>query len=106
MSIYLLYIILGGFILTAGDLMAKQWLQTDKWSWFVGGIILYTIGAVLVCLSFKGKNIAVATMIFVCINVISLALVSWFWYGEKLTPIQIGAMVMALTAVLILEYGH
>lgn len=96
-------ILIGGLILTVGDIFQKQWVVSGKSSNFWIGIVVWLIGLVCLAFSFKGKNIAVASVMFVIFNVMSMSIVSWWWYNERLTPVQIVAMILATISVVILE---
>ncbi len=99
----LLLILIGGLILTVGDIFQKQWVVTGKTSNFWIGILVWILGSICLALSFKEKNIAVASIMFVIFNVLSMSLISWLWYKEPLTPTQICAMILATVSVIILE---
>ena len=93
----------GGLILTVGDIIQKQWAVSGKIWMFWLGIAVWTVGFVFLAWSFKYKNMAIASVIFVLVNIISLLLVSWFYYGEKITPVQLIGLGLAIIAVMLLE---
>lgn len=99
----MLMLIAGGLILTVGDIVQKQWAITHKNYLFWLGIAVWTIGSVFLAFAYQYKNMAVATVIYIMVNIVSLTLVSWYWYNEKLTPLQIFAVILAMIAVVILE---
>lgn len=99
----LLLIFIGGSILTAGDIVMKKWVASSQPLWFVTGMILYVVGLVFLAYSYKYKNIAVASTIFVIFNIITLAIVSWFCFKEALTPLQAIGIALGIGAVLFLE---
>lgn len=93
----------GGIVLTIGDLFMKEWVITNK-SWiYIVGIIIYIIGLNFLAFSFKYKNIAVATVIFVLINIITLLTFSYFYFHEKLTGLEIGGILLGIAAIVMLE---
>ncbi|MBS3092369.1 EamA family transporter, partial [Candidatus Pacearchaeota archaeon] len=63
------------------------------------------IGLNFLAQSFKYKNIAVASVIFVIFNVVILAIVSWFYFKETLSIWQIMGIVLGLTSVILLEFS-
>lgn len=103
MNIGLILVLIGGFILTVGDIFMKQWSLNNNWPTFILGLFIWTIGLVCLAFSFKTKNIAVASLIFSLSNVIFLTLVSWLYYKEPLTTYQIVGMVLGTSAVIFLE---
>jgi len=96
-------LLLGGCILTIGDIFMKKWVVTGNNILYLYGFLIYAFALNFVALSFKCKNIAVATIIFVLINVISLTLVSWFYFQEKLSVTQLIGMGLGIASVIILE---
>lgn len=67
------------------------------------GFAIYLVGLMFLAQSFKFKNIAVASTIFVIFNVVTLALVSWLYFKEELNPMQIGGMSLGIASVILLE---
>lgn len=101
----IIFLILGGTIDTAGDLVMKYWVKTNRWYIFIVGLVVYLIGLVFLSLSYKAENIAVASITFVLINIITLVLVSWYYYHENLTHIQLFGIFLGLIAVAVLQMG-
>jgi multidrug transporter EmrE-like cation transporter len=96
---------IGGLILTIGDIFMKNWVSSSKNIFYVIGLGIYIIGLNFLAFSFKYKNIAVASVIFVLFNVITLALVSWLYFKEPLNTFQIIGIVLGLGAVILLEFS-
>jgi multidrug transporter EmrE-like cation transporter len=95
----------GGIILTAGDIVAKQWVVSNKNYLFLLVLFLYLFGLIFLIFSFKYKNIAAASLIFVIFNIITLTLVSWFYFNERLTTIELIGIMLGLISVSLLEYS-
>jgi len=95
----------GGLVLTVGDIVMKKWLVNNNWYIFLCGLLFYFIGCIFVAFSFKYANIAIASLLLILFNIISLLIVSYFYFGEKLNAIQIFAMILGLIAAIILEYS-
>ena len=105
MSISIALLLVGGAVLTLGDIIMKKWVVGGGNLLYLSGMAIYLLGLVFLVETFKYKNIAVASTIFVIFNVIILALVSWVYYKETLSIIQIIGIVMGIAAVIILEIG-
>ncbi len=99
----LLWLSAGGILLTVGDIIFKYWLNSYSKILFALGISTYLIGLLFLVQSFKRENIAVATVIFVLINVVTLLLASWYLFDEPLSIYKISAIALALVAVAMLE---
>lgn len=105
-SISFLLLFAGGVVLTFGDLIMKKWVDTGNRNLYLFGLTIYFLGLNFLAQSFKYKNIAVASIIFVIFNVITLLLVSWIVYKEKLTTFQILGVTLGLISVAILELSE
>lgn len=99
----LIILFVGGIILTIGDIVMKKWVSTSHFSYYMIGLFIYLIGLNFLAFSFKYKNIAVASVIFVLFNVITLSIVSWLYFKETLNTMQLIGIVVGLIAVVMLE---
>jgi multidrug transporter EmrE-like cation transporter len=96
---------LGGLFLTGGDIVFKHWLESNKATLYGVGLVLYIAGLMFLVQSFKFENIAVASTMLVIFNILSLAIASWFLFNEKLSPLQVGGICVAIAAIVLLELG-
>jgi multidrug transporter EmrE-like cation transporter len=103
MSIAIILLLIGGIILTVGDIFMKKWVNTNAHIFYFVGLVIYLIGLNFLAQSFKFKNIAVASLIFILVNIVTLSIVSWFYFKETLSPLQIAGMIFGIIAVIILE---
>ncbi len=103
MNIGLLLLFIGGLLLTAGDIIMKKWVINNSFYFYFFGIIIYLVALNFLAQSYKFKNIAIASMIFVIFNIITLSIVSWFYFKETLSPMQILGIVLGISSVIILE---
>jgi multidrug transporter EmrE-like cation transporter len=101
LPIILLFI--GGIILTIGDIVMKKWVIANQTYLYMIGLLIYLIGLNFLAQSFKFKNIAVASIIFVIFNVVTLSLVSWFYFKERLNNYQIIGIIIGLISIIFLE---
>jgi multidrug transporter EmrE-like cation transporter len=102
-NIGLILVLIGGLILTVGDIFMKQWTLNNNWNTFIWGMLVWVIGLICLAFSFKSKNIAVASLIFSLSNVVFLTLLSWLYYKEPLTTYQIIGMILGTSAIIFLE---
>jgi multidrug transporter EmrE-like cation transporter len=102
----LIILALGGIILTAGDLFMKKWVISNHLGLYVTGMIIYIVGLNFLAFSFKYKNIAVASVIFVLFNIITLILFSYFYFGEKLSTLEIIGLSMGIFSIILLELAE
>jgi len=100
-----LILLAGGIILTIGDIFMKKWVNTQTHTWYIIGLIIYIIGMNFLAQSYRYKNIAVASVIFVIFNIITLAIVSRLYFKESLSPLQIIGVITGIAAVILLELG-
>lgn len=104
-EIPLLLLIIGGIIVTGGDIIFKQWVITHKSSLYVLGLLVWLVGVLFLIESFKYKNIAVASLIFTVVNVVALIVISWIFFKEPLRTMQIVGILLGFTAIALLEIG-
>ncbi len=94
---------IGGIALTIGDIIFKFWVESSRPLLYVSGLGAYLVGLLFLVQSFKYQNIAVASVTLVILNVVTLALVSWFQFGEKLSFIKIVGVAVAFLALILLQ---
>ncbi len=105
----ILLLLVGGTSLTAGDITAKKWMQLSGGSfsvsihWYLLSLFFYAIGVTLFALSLKHKSIAIATIILVFFNLLTVAIVGYYYFGEKLTILQIIGILIGFVSMAILE---
>lgn len=102
----IILLFIGGIVLTIGDIIMKNWVITNKYFYFGLGIIIYIIANCILAYCFKFKNIAVASMILVIFNIVTLSIISIVCFKEKLTIVQITGMILGLISVLVLEMSQ
>lgn len=103
------WLLIGGSLLTMGDIVFKDWLtRALPYASFeyAAGFALYIAGLFCLVESFKTQHIAIASVVFILVNIITLALVSWLYFGEKLTPVQVIACLLAFTAIVIFHFSE
>jgi len=81
----------------------KKWVVTNNYWFYAIGMVIYLVGLNFLAQSYKFKNIAVASVIFVIFNVVTLSLVSWFYFKETLSLLQIIGICLGIVAVVLLE---
>lgn len=101
----ILILLIGGIVLTAGDLLLKEWVSTHKVLFYILGLFVWFIGLLFLAESFKYTNIAVASLVFTIFNIIILTVVSWIVFKEQLSTIQLLGLFLGLVAIGILERG-
>lgn len=103
MNIAIILLLIGGVILTIGDIFMKKWVNTNSYVFYIVGLAIYLIGLNFLAQSFKFKNIAVASVIFVIFNVVTLSIVSWLYFKETLSMMQIIGIIIGIMSIVILE---
>jgi multidrug transporter EmrE-like cation transporter len=103
MEIAFILLLIGGIVLTVGDIVMKKWVTSHSYVFYIVGLVIYLVGLNFLAQSFKYKNIAVASVIFVIFNVVTLSLVSWLYFKETLSPLQILGIAVGICSIVILE---
>lgn len=101
----ILILALGGIILTIGDIIMKKWVNTQSNVFYIIGIAVWIIGLLFLAESFKFKNIAVASLIFNIFNIVTLVAVSWLYFKEKLSGLELIGILLGIIAIIFLEIG-
>lgn len=99
----LLILFLGGLVLTAGDLVMKSWVGNGRVALFLIGLVIYMVGLIFLSQSFRYQHIAVASLVLVVFNVITLVIISYLFFKETLSILQIIGLILGLIAVGLLE---
>lgn len=99
----ILLLFAGGVILTAGDIVMKKWVVNNSVFLFIAGLAIYLAGLVFLSFSFKYKNIAVASTIFVIFNIATLSIVSWLYFKETLSVYQLIGIALGICSIIFLE---
>ena len=105
MLLPLALVIVGGIVLTVGDLFMKKWVVSGGFNLYAAGLAIYLIGMMFLAQSFKYRNIGVASIMLVIFNITTLSLVSWFYFREKLSLLEIGGLILGIVAVCMMELG-
>lgn len=98
-----LYVILGSISLTIGDIFMRKWVADDSYGNFSIGFICYLFGMLFLAFSFKYKNIAIASMLLVLFNIITLLIVSWYMFKEPISTKEIIGIALGISAIILLE---
>lgn len=96
----------GGIVLTCGDLLMKKWVVSNNHFYYTFGLIIWLAGLMFLAASFKYKNIAVASVIFVLFNIFTLLIFSYLYFKEKLSGLQIGGLILGIVAIILLELAE
>lgn len=96
----------GGIILTVGDLVMKKWVNTNSTIFYVIGLFIWIIGLLFLAEGFKFKNIAVASLIFNIINIVTLVIFSWVYFKENLSTTEMIGIFLGILAIILLEIGN
>ena len=97
---------IGGGVLTLGDIVFRYWVDHPSPVLYVVGLATYLLGLVFLVESFKYQNIAVASATFVIFNILSLLIVSWAYFGDKISLVQTVGIFLAIIAIFLLETGN
>lgn len=101
----LIILFIWGSILTVGDIVMKKWVESNQFTTFLLGLWIYVIGLICMAYTFKFKNIAVASMIFIIFNIVTLLIVSTLYFQEKLSLYQLIGIALGILSVCFLELG-
>jgi multidrug transporter EmrE-like cation transporter len=100
-------LILVGIGYTLGDVLMKQWILGGA-SFKSTSILIYLSALVIYGASFTGyayqlftMNFGIATITPILINIVAIALLSFFYYKEPISIYQGIGIVLALAAIIL-----
>lgn len=99
----MLLLILGGLILTVGDVFIKKWTIDNGLINFFLGLTLWIIALLLLAYTFRFMNIVSATFIEILVNVITLVFADYFFFKDPVTRPEIIGIIVGFIAIYILE---
>lgn len=97
------WIVASGVFLTAGDIVMRFFLASHRASLCGGAFVLYMCGIGAMMMSFFGKDIAVASVLAVVVNAVTLLLVNALYFHEPLSGMGYVGIGVACVAICILE---
>jgi hypothetical protein len=99
-----LRVLLSGVLLTTGDVVFRFGMNSHGSALFGVAYIIYAAGVFCMTMSFFGQNIAVATLAAVLVNMITIAVVSAWYFCDEISIIQWSGMGLGIIALLLLEF--
>ncbi len=77
----------------------KKWALGQGSLWGVAGLSMWFIGLLCLAATFKQTNIAIASILLVYFNVVTLTAAEYMLFGTPVTPLKIAGGVLGLIAV-------
>lgn len=99
----ILLIIAGGLIVTVGDVFIQKWVDGQPISYYIIGLIIYTVAGALLAYSFKYKSIVIASVLYILVNIITLLFVNAYYFNQSLTPMQYIGVFFGIMCIVFLE---
>lgn len=102
-TIYILTI--AAVFVTGGDLALAQWARTNQFSFIITGLLLNLLGIIIYAQSLHSENIAIATALFLGLNIFAVYLGSIFLFRESISlsrGIALGILLFSMIAIEIL----
>ncbi len=98
-----------GTFLTLGDLSMKEWIKvsggnflTHPWI-YLAGMFVYIIGLTLFAFSLKKENIAVATVILIFFNILTVLIIGRYFFGESFSTFHYIGLFFGVLALIAFE---
>jgi len=101
----MLLLIIGGAIITGGDILLKKWATNSGILFLLSGLSISLIGLLFLALGFKSKSLTIGNIIFVAVNMIVLVLAQVFYFKEALSYIQLLGIAISVIGVCIIEFA-
>jgi len=87
----------------AGDLALKWWAETDRWAWFLAGLIFYGLSLVLFAYMLRRAELAIIFALWAGIATVLLAIVGWWLFGETLSLRHLAGLALVIGGIILLQ---
>lgn len=83
----------------------KKWTIHAHYGYYAFGLLVYAIGLSVLAVSYKYEDMAVASVMIVMFNIITLLIFGAFYFRENLTIYEVSGIFLALGSIVLLEIG-
>lgn len=103
-------LILIGLGMVLGDILMKNWIisgamfRNSSLIFFIFALLVYGISLTGYAYQLRTMNFGIATITPILVNIVTIALISFFYYKEMLSMYKIFGMLFAFTAVLLFSF--
>lgn len=100
-------LIIVGLGLVAGDLFMKKWsISGESFKdlsiiFYILGVVIYGVSLTLYAYQLRTVNFGIATIVPILINLVVIALISFFYYKEVLSIYEVTGIFLAIIAVIL-----
>lgn len=86
-----------------GMSFAKQFVNTDKWWWLILAVLCF--GGLIIAFTemLRLESLAFTNAIWAGFTALATVLVGWIIFGEKLSTLQLGGIILIVGGVILLE---
>ena len=103
MNKILISLLIGGILLTFGDIIIKKWSLGSSFVFYIIAMCFYIAALTILGFVYKTENMAIASTIMVTFNCLTLAILGIILYKETFSIKQIIGLVFAILSVIFLE---
>lgn len=86
-----------------GMSFAKQYVNTDKWWWLALAIACFGLLIIAFTEMLRLESLAFTNAIWAGFTALATVIVGWIIFGEKLSPLQLGGIILIVGGVILLE---
>ncbi len=104
----LVKLILVGLGMVLGDILMKTWIvsgggfKNSSIIYFILALVIYGVSLTGYAYQLKTTNFGIATSVPILINVVTVALISFFYFKEVLSLLQIVGIIFACISIVLL----
>jgi multidrug transporter EmrE-like cation transporter len=92
---------LSALLFTGGDVFLKYWTQKSSPTYMIIAFAFYLIAGVVLAMSFKRRELAVAIAVLTCFNLIAIAVIGLVLFKEVLGLKEIIGITLAILAIVV-----
>lgn len=99
--IFIGLVALSALLFTGGDVFLKYWAQNSNLYYMLTAFVFYLIAGVVLAVSFKRRELAVAIAVLTCFNLIAIAILGLVIFKEALGLKEIIGITLAILAIIV-----
>jgi multidrug transporter EmrE-like cation transporter len=98
------FLLASGCLLTAGDLIMKQWIESNLIRYCFIAMFVYFAGMIFLALSYRYKYMSIAICITCLLNIIIVSIIGSIFYKEHLNVKEIIGISLSIVSIVVLQW--
>jgi multidrug transporter EmrE-like cation transporter len=99
-------ILLSGLCVVLGDIFGKIWSENLNKNFFLLSILFYGLSSVFYMPALLKEGLTITSVIWSLISILGFLIVGILIFHEKLTPVQIIAVVLGMISLVLFSFSE